>query len=112
MEKEALNALRDHEDDWKVWLAASHKPIEISGRVARRIDGDKGLVAGELSVKGIGAWGDEKRDFMALVNYDIGPLPPHISFKLPDETLAPRRERPWRMVKDALGDDLLSPYRP
>lgn len=111
LKADALKALREHEDDWKTWLAASHKPIEISGRIARRIDGDKDLVSGNLSIKGIGTWSDERRDFMLLLNYEIAPLPPHVSFEVSDEILPARRERPWRMVKDVLGDELLSPYQ-
>ncbi|MGB0588429.1 MAG: hypothetical protein ACPGU1_02005 [Myxococcota bacterium] len=112
LEPEALKALREHDEDWKIWMAASHKPLTVKGRIARRVDAPHELVAGSLQIEGIGTFDDQRRDFMVLLDYEIGPLPPHASLVLPEETLPARRARPWKMVKEALGDELLPPYRP
>jgi hypothetical protein len=112
LEPEALRALREHNEDWKTWIAASHKPLRIQGRIARRVDGQRELVAGNLKVEGIGTLEGERRDFMVLLSYEITPLPPHISLAAPRDRISARRQRPWKMVKEVLGGDLLPPYRP
>ncbi len=35
-----------------------------------------------------------------------------VDFTLPADRLPESRERPWKMIEDVLGDDLLEPYRP
>ena len=110
LDAEALAALREHNEDWKIWMAASHKPLSIKGRIARRLDGPQELVAGTITIEGIGTFDSQRRDFMVLLNYEIGPLPPHVSLTAPKDRLSARRDRPWKMVKEALGDELLPPY--
>jgi hypothetical protein len=111
MDTKELLVLREHTETWKAWLAATHTPRRIDGRIARRVDGDKEMIAGRLAIEGTGRWGDHRRDFNLVVSYEMGPLPPQVSLSLPDERLPARRDRPWKMVKDALGDDLLPPYQ-
>ena len=113
LDAETLNMLREHDEKWKTWIAASHKALEIQGRIARRIDsGQAGeVVAGKLKVQGIASWEQEQRDFIIVMDYEIAPLSPHTSFARPEERVPARRERPWNMVKEALGEDLRPPYR-
>ena len=112
MDKEALVALREHTENWKAWLAATHTPNRIEGRLARRTDGTAEVVAGNLLIEGIGRWDGREREFRLSVTYEMSPLSPQASFDMPKDRLPPTRERPWKMVKSALGDDLLPPYRP
>jgi hypothetical protein len=112
LDAEALRALREHNEDWKIWMAASHKPLSLKGRIARRVDGKRELVAGTVQIEGLGTFESQQRDFMVLLNYEIAPLPPHVSLAAPKDRLPARRQRPWKMVKEALGDELLPPYAP
>ena len=112
LDPKALSALREHTEDWTTWLAATHKPSRIEGRIARRLEGDRALIAGRLDLEGTAQRGAERRDFLLLLNYEIAPLPPAISFDLPETMTPARRDRPWKMVKEALGEDLLAPYKP
>jgi len=111
LEEEALTTLREHTETWKAWLAATHQPREVEGRLARRVDGEREVVAADLLIRGVGRWGGRRRSFELHMVYEMGLLPPQISFALPEERLPARRSRPWRMVKNALGEDLLPPYR-
>lgn len=111
LDDEALGALREHTETWKAWMSATHKPHLVEGRLARRIDGQREVVAGRLVIKGAGQWRGRRRDFQLEMGYQMSPLPPQVSFTLPEDRLPARRSRPWRMVKSALGEDLLPPYR-
>lgn len=111
LDDETLRTLREHTETWKAWMAATHKPHLVEGRLARRVDGQREIVAGRLVIKGVGKWQERRRDFQLEVSYQMSPLPPQVSFTLPEDRLPARRSRPWRMVKSALGEDLLAPYR-
>ena len=94
MEAEALSALREHTETWRSWLAATHPPKTISGRIARRVGGERELVAGKIVIEGTGTWGNQARPYRLEVNYEMGPLPPQVSMTLPADRLPPTRDRP------------------
>ena len=112
MDAEELRTLREHNETWKAWLAATHKPFLVEGRIARTKDDARELVAGTIRIEGFGTWEGRRRNFLLRISYEMGPPSPLVSLTMPEERLPARRLRPWKMVKDALGDDLLAPYAP
>ncbi len=112
MEAEALTALRDHVDNWKAWIAATHRPHRLSGRLAFRTDGSREPVAGELTISGSASVEDRNHAFEAELAIKVTPLPPDASFAIPEDVLPARRPRVWRMIRTVMGDALAEPYQP
>ncbi|MEZ4264990.1 MAG: hypothetical protein R3F39_01330 [Myxococcota bacterium] len=109
MSTDEQNALRDHEAQWKVWLAATHRPTEVSAHIARRVDGGEivmgsATISGEATVEGVSA------SFKMELSIEISELTPGTSFDMPDPLMPAQRERPWKRIRDLLGADLLAPY--
>lgn len=108
--KAALEALRDHVRNWPAWVAATHRPRKIEGALARTRDGE--VVAGQLEVSGDATVEGEASAFTISVSYAVSELPKQAGFALPAKGVLPEaRERTWRMIEGALGDDLAAPYR-
>ena len=112
MSQQDLLGLRNHESNWRHWLAATHKPFRVEGRLARRKDQPGAIVAGNLEIEGVAEWKGAPTDFMVTVRYTVSELPPGSSFTLPLERQPARRQRPWKMIKDVLKDNLSPSYRP
>ncbi len=105
----ALEAARRHDRDWARWLAVTHVPHTVRGRIARRADG--AIVAFELRLEGLASVGEAHESF----EFDVWSSPVvirgQVSFAIPDGALPQRRERPWLMVREVLGDALAPTYR-
>lgn len=110
--EEELLRLRNHQDHWRHWLSATHKPNRIDGRLARRLDGDRSVMAGDLLIEGTAEWGGLPAAFTVTLRYTVSELPPGSSFTLPVERQPARRQRPWKMIKDVLKDSLSPVYQP
>ncbi|MGM0574624.1 MAG: hypothetical protein ACQEXJ_02655 [Myxococcota bacterium] len=113
MDGESLARLRDHEQDWSAWLAATHRPRTIEGRVARRPEGEGAdeVLAGSLTVAGDATVEGQRRRFRLEVTWEVLPLPGDAEFTVPEDVLSARRPRPWKMIRGVLGDALEAPYR-
>jgi hypothetical protein len=126
MSESELAALRDHERHVFAWLAATLRPSQVTGRVAHVAGSDQSperLVEAELTLSG-GARGsvtsppggftlDLIQRVSALGESAIASLRERApaDFTLPADLLPPDRPRPWKMIVDVLGDELLPPYR-
>jgi len=110
LDEVTLRALRDHEDHWGSWLAATHAPSVVTGRLAR-LPGSREVVSGELEIQGIAHLPQGRRPFTLSVTYGLAPPSGTISFEAPENALEAKRARPWKMIESALGEDLLPVYR-
>lgn len=108
LDKAALEALRDHATNWPAWVAATHRPRQIAGALARTRAGE--VVAGQLEVSGDATVEGVATPFTISVRYAVSELPKKVDFALPDDVLPEARERTWRMIQGVLGDDLAAPY--
>ena len=103
------DAARRHDRDWTRWLAATHVPHTVTGRVARRADGT--VVAFNLRAVGLASVGGAHENFTLDVwsrEEAVGGMP---AFEVPKGALSQRRERPWLMVREVLGAALSPVYR-
>ncbi len=110
LDRDALTALRDHVDHWPAWVAATHRPTEASGAIARDIETGQ-VVAGQLEVSGEANVDGAVGAFVFRVSHAVEALPKGASFALPQGVMAARRRRPWRMIREVMGDDLAPAYR-
>lgn len=120
MSEAELVSLRDHERDVFAWAAATFRPTKVTGRIGRL--GEEPLEC-ELSLAGgvRGATDGGGGGFTLELMQRVSPLGESAiatlserapaDFALPGDTLAPDRPRPWKMIEDVLGDELLPPYR-
>ncbi|MCB9729842.1 MAG: hypothetical protein H6746_15335 [Deltaproteobacteria bacterium] len=111
MALDALAALRDHEGQWGAWLAATHRPTEVSAHIGRRTQGGQ-PVAGQLRVVGDASVEGVTARFELELTLQVADLPPGERFEVPEAALSAQRDRPWSRIRSTLGDDLLAPYRP
>ncbi|PKN57336.1 MAG: hypothetical protein CVU56_11425 [Deltaproteobacteria bacterium HGW-Deltaproteobacteria-14] len=109
LDKAALAALRDHATNWPAWVAATHRPRQIEGALARTREGE--VVAGQLEVSGDALVEGVGNAFTISVRYAVSDLPKTVSFEIPEDVLPEARERTWRMIGGVLGDDLAPAYR-
>lgn len=121
MDEAELTSLRDHERHVFAWAAATFRPTKVVGRVGRL--GDEPLEC-ELSLAGgvRGPSGAGGGGFTLELTQRVSPLSESAiatlserapaDFSLPSDALPPDRPRPWKMIEDVLGDELLPPYRP
>lgn len=120
MDEAELAALRDHERHVFAWAAATFRPTKVVGRVGRL--GEEPLEC-ELSLAG-GVRGPANSGgggFTLELNQRVSPLSESAiaslperapaDFTIPKDALPPDRPRPWKMIEDVLGDELLPPYR-
>ena len=107
---EALAAARDHETRWPLWLAATHRPTAVEGRLARDRATNE-VVAGRLAIRGRATVGADDAGFDLLVEYTPEPLPDGAVFTLPENTLPEARTRTWALIEEVLGEDLNAVYR-
>lgn len=114
LDADALLALRDHEAHWKAWLAATHRPRAVTGRVAFRQGGPREVVAGELDIQGDARVEGREHRFHAGFRYRVEALPARATFTVAagERVLSARRPRPWKMIRDVLGDALSEVYQP
>lgn len=110
MNVEAQRALRDTEAQWEAWLAATHRPTEVRARVARRVT-DGQVVSGSLALTGEATVEDLPAKFELGLDLEVGALPADQTFAWPDAVLPAQRDRPWKRIREILGDDLLPAYR-
>ena len=104
-----LTALRDHDASVGLWIAATFRPTRIEGELAR--SGQGAIVAGHLRIEGETAGPEGTAAFVIELTQQVDPLPSVVSFDLSDDRLPEARERPWHMIEDVLGAELLPPYR-
>lgn len=109
LDAEALAALRDHAEHWPAWVAATHRPSHIDGRVARARRGGE-LVAGRLEIRGHATVEGVSAPFTVTLEQRADALPASASFALPADVLPATRERTWRMIEGVLGDSLAPVY--
>lgn len=109
LDEATLTSLRDHEPSVARWLTATHHPTAISGQLARAADGR--VLALSLEATGTTPFPEGPAPFSLTASHTTAPLPAETSFTLPADRLPESRERPWLMIEDVLGDDLLAPYR-
>ncbi len=118
-----LMALRRRESTLAKWLGESLVVTRGGGRVAfvdgpELVDGagrpkpEAALVV-DIALEGDARLGpgDGRAPFSLTFKQRLTPLGEG-SFDLPAERLPEKRERPWKMVEEVLGDELLPPYRP
>jgi hypothetical protein len=110
MSVEEQNGLRDHEGQWKAWLAATHRPTAVRGHVARRVDTGE-VVVGSVVITGEASVEGQAASFGMELDLAVGDAGPSDSFKLPEPLVSAQRERPWKRIRDLLGPDLLAPYK-
>lgn len=110
MSVDEQNALRDHEGHWRAWLAATHRPTEVRGHVARRVDTGE-VVVGSVVITGEASVEGQAASFGMELDLAVGEAAPAESFKLPEPLVSAQRERPWKRIRDLLGPDLLAPYK-
>ncbi len=124
MPEAELTQLRDHDRHVFAWAAATFRPTWVNGKVAHlagRTYAPQGAVEIELALSGSvrgaeGAPGSFALELeqrvstlgeSALANLrERAPA----EFVLPAERLPADRPRPWKMIVDVLGEDLLPPY--
>lgn len=120
-----LTALKDHERNVFAWVAATFRPTKVVGRVGRvqtkgAPGGAEGILECDLSLAGgfrgpTGGGGfslELTQRVSRLADSAIASLAERApaDFVLPAERLPPDRPRPWKMIEDVLGADLLPPY--
>lgn len=109
LDAEALAALRDHEEHWPAWVAATHRPDRVTGRVARARRGGE-LVAARLEIRGRATVDGVSSPFAVTLEQRVEALPSKASLELPADVLPATRERSWRMIESVLGDSLAPIY--
>lgn len=107
---ETLEALRNHDNRWTGWMAGTHRPTRIEGRLARTDDGEGEVVAGRLEIAGKATAADRARRFELMLRHEVEPLPDDASFEMPDDAMPARRPRVWRTIRQVLGDSLREAY--
>lgn len=117
---EDLTALRDHEPTVAKYLAATHRPTQVHGLVARATPAAAAPTGGlptagrvlaiELDLEGQASFDEGTSPFSLALSQKVLPLPDDVAFDLPAERLPDTRERPWKMIEDVLGERLLPPY--
>ena len=105
-----LATLRHHELRWDDWLAASHQLSAVSGLVARR-DRDQGILSASVTFRGDLRVDDVDEAFRLRLIWRRDTLNPTHPFTVPTDLVQARRERPWSMINDVLGEALRGPYR-
>jgi hypothetical protein len=106
---EELTSMRLHETRWKEWLRLTHRPRKLEGRLAKRQDGIEAYMVGSFQVEGDVLVGSETWGFKAELRGRVLDLPLS-SFEVPKDVLSSRRKRPWRMIRDVMGESLAEPY--
>ena len=109
LDEVTLAKLRDHEETWPKWLAATHAPTKIQGRFLRR-EGSGELLSGALTIEGRAEVEGETAVFSLELLYAVAPPPKSVAFVVPPDATPPNRDRTWLMVKDVVGDALEKIY--
>lgn len=120
MNEVELNALRDHDENVFAWAAATFRPTKVVGRVGR-LGGEPlecelsfaGGVRGPANAGGGGFTLELTQRVSPLAESAIATLSERApaDFSIPKDALPADRPRPWKMIEDVLGDELLPPYR-
>lgn len=120
MDEAELTALREHDKNVFAWAAATFRPTRVVGRVGR-LGGEPlecelslaGGVKGPANAGGGGFTLELTQRVSPLTESAIATLSERApaDFSLPKDALPPDRPRPWKMIEDVLGDELLPPYR-
>jgi hypothetical protein len=125
MPEAELTQLRNHDRHVFAWAAATFRPTRVSGKVAHLAGtayDPQRAVEIELNLSGSVRGSDGVPGTFALeLEQRVSPLGesalPNLrerapaEFGLPAERLPADRPRPWKMIEDVLGDELLPPYR-
>ena len=106
---EELRRKRDTQGSWHQWWAATHRPSEVRGHLARTSGGD--VVVGEIHAEGSAGVEGRKRPFLMHLLVTTESLPAAVTFQLPEERLPATRARPWKQIREVMGDDLAEIYR-
>ena len=109
LDQRTLDLLRDHETHWAAWLAATHRPERVQGRLARATTTGE-VVAGDLDIVGTVTIDQEERRFELELRYGVESLPEDVSFRIPEGAYPTERPRIWRMVEGVMGEDLAPIY--
>ena len=118
-----LNALKDHDRHAFAWVAATFRPTKVVGRVGRVaqaksasdriLECDVSLAGGFRGPEGGGGFTLEVTQRVSrLADSAIASLTERApaDFVLPADRLPADRPRPWKMIEDVLGAELLPPY--
>ena len=124
MPEAELTQLRDHDRHVFAWAAATFRPTRVTGKVAhvsgtaydaqRAVEIELALSGSVRGAEGApGSFGLELEQRVSSLGESALPnlrerAP--AEFGLPAERLPADRPRPWKMIVDVLGDDLLPPY--
>ncbi len=109
MSKAELDALRDHEDQWQSFFAATHHPKTATGAIARGPTGR--ILTGTLKVAGTATVDGVRLPFKLEWSAKVSPSPAGVSFEIPSNALSAVRPRLWRVIGKVVGDELLPEWR-
>jgi len=106
---EELAALRQHTRDWPVWIAATHRPMRVDGRLAFTAAGD--IAMGRIEAVGVATVDGVEAAFGLTLEVAVSRLDDKVSFELPADRLPADRPRTWKMIEDVVGEGLGPIYR-
>lgn len=107
---EELASWRDHLGHWRTWLAATHIPTRITGRIARADAQASEVLAADLLIEGTAHVEGVEAPFAFHLEQALEPLPPDANFDWPADVMPAARPRPWYMIREVLGDALAPIY--